>query len=180
MAICPNCGTMFEKKNGKRFCRKQCRCSFHRRECERKRPEIFRERYLRNILKGEEMKKKKKHLHFIDSLPCCVCGNRHGITHHHLLRVAPEYLPLAEGEEAFLIPKVKSKGMGTKSDDIFCLPVCPKCHAAAHMAGNDKAFFQSKGIQEPERLALGLYDRTGNFEAAADLLKWVRLGVKNV
>ena len=180
MAICPNCGKIFEKKNGKRFCRKQCRCSFHRRECERKRPEILRERYLRNILKGEEMKQKKKHLNFIDSLPCCVCGNRHGITHHHLLRVAPEYLPLAEGEEAFLIPKVKSKGMGTKSDDMFCLPVCPKCHAAAHMAGNDKAFFQSKGIQEPERLALGLYDRTGDFEAAADLLKWVRLGVKNV
>ena len=122
----------------------------------------------------------RKHLKFIDTLPCCVCGRRAGITHHHLLRVDPSYLPIAEGEQDFLIPKVKSKGMGTKSDDIFCLPVCPKCHAAAHMAGNDKAFFQSKGIQEPERLALGLYDRTGDFDAAEDLLKWVRLGVKNV
>lgn len=123
---------------------------------------------------------KKKHLKFIDTLECCVCGTRHGVTHHHLLRVDKAYLRTAEGEQDFLIPKVKSKGMGTKSDDIFCLPVCPKCHAAAHMAGNDKAFFQSKGIQEPERLALGLYDRTGDFDAAEDLLRWVRLGLKNV
>ena len=70
--------------------------------------------------------------------------------------------------------------MGTKSDDMFCVPVCPRCHSEAHNAGNDKAFFQSKGILEPERLALALYEKTGDFEAAADLLKWVRLGLKNV
>lgn len=126
------------------------------------------------------MKKRKQHLKFIDQLSCCVCGSRRAITHHHLLRVAPEFLQTAEGEKDFLIPKIKSKGMGTKSDDMFCVPVCQKCHAEAHSAGNDKAFFQEKGIAEPERLALGLFDRTGDFEAAADLLKWVRLGQKNV
>ena len=180
MVICPNCGTSFEAKGNKRFCRDQCRRSYHRRECERKRPEVLKERYFRKILKGEEMKKRKQHLKFIDKLSCCVCGSQRGITHHHLLRVAPEFLQKAEGEKDFLIPKIKSKGMGTKSDDMFCVPVCQKCHAAAHSAGNDKAFFQEKGIAEPERLALGLFDRTGDFEAAADLLKWVRLGVKNV
>lgn len=174
MVICPNCGTMFEKKNGKRFCREQCRRSYHRRQYERRQSEATKEQ--RKVRK--EMK--KKHLKFIDTLECCVCGTRNGITHHHLLRVDKSYLRTADGEQDFLIPKVKSKGMGTKSDDIFCLPVCPKCHAAAHMAGNDKAFFQSKGIQEPERLALGLYDRTGDFDAAEDLLRWVRLGLKNV
>lgn len=122
------------------------------------------------------MNKNQKHLHFIDTLPCCVCGRRFGITHHHLLRVDPTYLPIAEGEADFLIPKVKSKGMGTKSDDRFTLPVCPRCHAAAHAAGDDKAFFVEKGILNPEEFCLFLWENSGSEEKAVDLMKWLLLG----
>lgn len=117
----------------------------------------------------------RKHLKFIDSLECIVCGSKQP-THHHLLRVSREYLPIKEGEEAFLLPKVKSKGMATKSDDRFCLPLCPKCHANAHAYGNDKAYFKAKGIDKPEEKALALYNVSGDYAKAMDLLKWWRLG----
>ena len=125
------------------------------------------------------MNKNQKHLKFIDTLPCCVCGRRFGITHHHLLRVAPSYLPIAEGEVDFLIPKVKSKGLGTKSDDRFTLPVCPRCHAVAHAAGNDKAFFVKNGIGCPEEFCLFLWENSGSEEKAGDLIKWILRG-KNI
>lgn len=118
-----------------------------------------------------------KHLKFIDSLPCVICG-RFESTHHHLLRVGNKYLTAKEGEENFLIPKIKSKGMGTKSDDKFCLPICPEHHGEAHRYGNDKAYFQQYGIDEPEKLALALYKYSGNYQSAVDLLKWYSLGRK--
>ena len=119
----------------------------------------------------------KKHLKFIDSLPCIICG-RYESTHHHLLRVGNKYLRPKEGEEEFLIPKVKSKGMGTKSDDMFCLPICPKHHAEAHRYGNDKAYFEQHGIEEPEEFALALWKFSGQYEKANDLMKWHFLGRK--
>lgn len=119
----------------------------------------------------------KKHLKFIDSLPCIICG-RFESTHHHLLRVGNKYLTAKEGEEEFLIPKIKSKGMGTKSDDKFCLPICPKHHAEAHRYGNDKAYFEQNEIEEPEKLALALYKYSGQYEKAIDLMKWFFLGRK--
>lgn len=119
----------------------------------------------------------RKHLLFIDSLNCIVCG-REQPTHHHLLRVNREYLPVKEGEEAFLLPKVKSKGMATKADDRFCLPLCPICHAKAHARGNDKKFFEEKGILKPEEKALELFKYSGDYKKAIDLLKWWRLGRK--
>lgn len=118
----------------------------------------------------------RKHLKFIDTLPCCLCGRRAGITHHHLLRVDPSYLPIAEGEQDFLIPKVKSKGMGTKSDDRFTIPLCPRCHRAAHDAGNDKAFLFRNGIPDPEEFALYLWKYSGDEAKAIDLIKWQLLG----
>lgn len=119
----------------------------------------------------------KKHLKFIDSLPCVICG-RYESTHHHLLRVGNKYLKPKQGEEEFLIPKIKSKGMGTKSDDMFCLPICTKHHAEAHRYGNDKAYFEQHGIEEPEKFALALFKYSGQYEKAIDLMKWHFLGRK--
>lgn len=113
----------------------------------------------------------KKHLKFVDSLGCCICGSRFA-THHHLLRVRPEFAPPKKGEELFLIPKVKSKGMGTKSDDRFCLPLCGKCHFELHQSGNEARYLREKGIYEPERLALFIYENSGDFET-------VKRGIKN-
>lgn len=117
----------------------------------------------------------QKHLKFIDSLPCVICG-RYESTHHHLLRVDREYLTATKETEGLMFPKVKSKGMGTKSDDRFCLPVCPKHHAEAHAFGNDKAYFQKHGIVKPEEFALALWRRSGQNERVMDLMKWHFLG----
>lgn len=120
----------------------------------------------------------KKHLQFIDDLPCIVCGDTRETTHHHILRVSREYLTPTKETEGLMFPKVKSKGMGTKSDDRFCLPVCPKCHAEAHRLGNDKEYFIRKGIKEPEELALAFFKYSGQYEKAMDLIKWHFLGRK--
>lgn len=119
----------------------------------------------------------QKHLKFIDELPCVVCAGACGrSTHHHLLRVDKEYLTATEATEGLMFPKVKSKGMGTKSDDKFTLPLCAKHHAEAHQAGNDKEYLKSKGVLHPEKLALALFNVSGHYEKAMDLMKWHFLG----
>lgn len=120
----------------------------------------------------------QKHLQFIDSLPCIVCGKTNESTHHHLLRVGREYLTPTKETEGLMFPKVKSKGMGTKSDDRFCLPVCYKCHSEAHMYGNDKAYFQKHEVESPEKFALALWKLSGQYEKAMDLMNWHFLGRK--
>ena len=120
----------------------------------------------------------QKHLQFIDSLPCIVCGKTNESTHHHLLRVGREYLTPTKETEGLMFPKVKSKGMGTKSDDRFCLPICCKHHQEAHLYGNDKAYFQRHGIERPEELALAFFKYSGQYEKAMDLVKWNFLGRK--
>ena len=117
-----------------------------------------------------------KHLKFIDSLPCIICGGKS--THHHLLRVSREYLTPTEQTEGLMFPKYKSKGMGTKSDDRFCLPVCTLHHAEAHRYGNDKLYFQKNGIENPESLALSLWKCEGDYAKGYDLIKWILLGKK--
>ena len=121
----------------------------------------------------------QKHMKFIDSLPCVICGGSCGqSTHHHLLRVGREYQSPMDGQEGLMFPKVKSKGMGTKSDDRFCLPICAKHHAEAHRYGNDKQYFQAHGIERPEEFALALWKYSGQYEKAIDLMKWHFLGRK--
>lgn len=115
------------------------------------------------------------HLKFIDTLPCVICKCEE-TTHHHLLRVDKEYLTPTKETEGLMFPKVKSKGMGTKSDDRFCLPVCAKHHLEAHTWGNDKEYFQLHGIMQPEKLALALFNCSGQYEKAMDLIKWRFLG----
>lgn len=118
----------------------------------------------------------QKHLKFIDSLPCVICGGSCGqSTHHHLLRVGREYQRPMKGQEGLMFPKIKSKGMGTKSDDRFCLPICAKHHAEAHRYGNDKEYFRQNDIAEPERLALALWKVSGQYDKAMDLMKWCLL-----
>lgn len=121
----------------------------------------------------------QKHLKFIDTLPCVICvGSCGQSTHHHLLRVGREYQSPMDGQEGLMFPKVKSKGMGTKSDDRFCLPICYKHHREAHDRGNDKAYFQAHGISKPEELALALWNVSGQYEMAMEVMKRHFLGRK--
>ena len=117
----------------------------------------------------------QKHLQFIDCLPCIVCGRTEESTHHHLLRVGREYLTPTKETEGLMFPKVKSKGMGTKSDDKFCLPVCPSCHAKAHRCGNDKEYFMK---HEKESKTYIMSDENPNEEQEVVILNKYNLSVK--
>ena len=71
----------------------------------------------------------RAHLAVIRALPCVVCGGPGGDP-HHLLNVhdgAP-------------------KGVGRRNEDRWAIPVCRKCHDAAHAAGGDEAWFMVCGI----------------------------------
>jgi len=106
-----------------------------------------------------------KHLKFIDTLPCVIC--RGVSTHHHLLRVDPKYLSARAGEERFSIPKCKSKGTGTKSDDRFTLPLCGHHHSELHdQWGDERAFFGEHFILAPDELALQIFAVSGDYKSA--------------
>jgi hypothetical protein len=63
-------------------------------------------------------RKNSAYLKFIRSLPCLICNNPHTECHHVRDR---EYIP-----EEF------RGGMGLKSYDIVCLPLCRKHHMQVH------------------------------------------------
>lgn len=100
----------------------------------------------------------QKHLAFLRSLPCCVCGSVHLVHAHHLLRT---------GEH----------GMGMKSPDRFAIPLCSAfsyapgngCHQDLHAAGDEEAYLASKGI-DGRSLAASLWRVTGDREAALTIL----------
>ena len=102
-----------------------------------------------------------KHLQFIDSLGCCICGMQ--ATHHHLLRVDYEDLPIMDCE-LFLIPKRRERGMGIKNDDRFCIPLCHYHHMSLHNHGDEMDYLEIFGIKEPTKLALYLWEHTGDYE----------------
>ena len=114
-----------------------------------------------------------KHLNFIDNLGCICCESRLA-THHHLLRVEKEYLTCKDGEESFLIPKVKSKGMGIKNDDRFAIPLCGLHHYELHRIGDDKKFLSKFFNEKPEEIALFLYKNTGNTLICKKYLKKIK------
>lgn len=119
-----------------------------------------------------------RHLKFIDTLPCIVCGWRGESTHHHLLRVGCQYLTATAETSGLMFPKIKSKGMGTKSEDRFCLPVCPRCHAEIHRHGNDRDFLRKLGIAEPEQVALILWHNSGDYATATREVEKILKGKK--
>ena len=101
-----------------------------------------------------------KHLKFIDSLGCLICGGM--ATHHHLLRVRSSLIPV--DNENFLIPKRFERGMGKRSDDRFCIPLCHYHHMSLHHNGNEIKYLSNFGFKDVDRLALFLWENTGDFE----------------
>lgn len=100
-----------------------------------------------------------KHLQFIDSLGCCICGKPS--THHHLLRVDYKDIPI--DCEAFLIPKRRERGMGKKNDDRFCIPLCHYHHMGLHNNGNERDYLARFGVNNPTELALYLWKHSGDY-----------------
>lgn len=108
-----------------------------------------------------------KHLQFIDSLGCLICGRK--ATHHHLLRVDRSLIPI--DNEAFLIPKRFERGMGRKSDDRFCIPLCRYHHDALHNNGNEIVYLAHFGYTDVDKLALYFWENSGNYESCIAEIK---------
>ena len=69
----------------------------------------------------------KKHLEFVSTLPCCICG-KFGVQVHHLLRADPK------------------RGAGRKAGDEFVIPLCHHHHQGLHLCGGEGFYLGQHGI----------------------------------
>jgi hypothetical protein len=104
---------------------------------------------------GEEMvtviskpvpERDREHLKFVASQPCLVCGRTPSDAHH--------------------IKFAEQRAMGRKVSDKFTVPVCRLHHRELHRRGNERAWWQSRGI-DPLVIAATLWGRTHALEPAA-------------
>ena len=76
----------------------------------------------------------KKHLEWVATLPCCICGE-FGVQVHHLLRADPK------------------RGMGRRSNDEFTIPLCYKHHQELHLNGNENFYLATHNVNGKELAA---------------------------
>ena len=99
-----------------------------------------------------------KHLEFVRSLPCCVCGRfREGKSEaHHLLRV--DQLP---------------KGTGRKNHDRWTIPLCWIAHYGLHGKGDEEAYLAEHGI-DGRALAQALWKISPDYDAGLRVVERCR------
>jgi hypothetical protein len=97
----------------------------------------------------------RNHLAFIRSLPCVVCGTRRNVEAAHVRLGSPLY-----GK--------RQAGMAEKPSDNFSLPLCPPHHDEQH-AMNEADFWSALAV-DPLKLALALFDATGDSERAEAII----------
>ena len=88
----------------------------------------------------------RDHLRFVATQPCLVCGRTPSDAHH--LRFA------------------EPRAMGRKVSDRFAVPICRLHHRELHRRGNERAWWQSQGI-DPLVSAADLWGRKHAIEPAA-------------
>jgi hypothetical protein len=99
----------------------------------------------------EKKKRSNKHLRFVASLPCMLCGAREVQAAH-----------IRTGNNA---------GVGMKSGDDCVVPLCIRCHAEQHSMSEKK--FWGKNLDKAQALAKKLYRLTGKEEAAVlAVIRW--------
>ena len=89
----------------------------------------------------------RDHLRFVAAQPCLVCGRTPSDAHH--------------------IKFAEQRAMGRKVSDKFAVPICRLHHRELHRRGNERAWWQSQGI-DPLLIAASLWDRT-HAVASADV-----------
>jgi len=97
----------------------------------------------------------EKHLNFIRSLRCCICGAQ-GPDAAHIRTANP------------LFGK-RETGAAEKPADKWTTPLCRTHHDEQHRAGTELSWWASKGI-DPFGLALALYDASGDEEIAENII----------
>jgi hypothetical protein len=91
------------------------------------------------VIRKPVRERDREHLKFVASQPCLVCGRTPSDAHH---------LKFAE-----------PRAMGRKVSDRFTVPVCRLHHRELHRRGNERAWWESQGI-EPLHIAATLWDKT--------------------
>lgn len=122
-----------------------------------------------SLLKGDRKARKPAkararddgHLRFIASLPCAVSGVEGRTQAAHIRAASAEYgKPIT--------------GIGGKSDDVYALPLSVEMHDEQHRAGDELAWWQSKGIADPLLLCLRLFAVSGDEVEARKILARMR------
>ena len=78
-----------------------------------------------------------KYLSYIRTFPCADCQDTEDVQAHHLTHIEP-------------------MGMGMKSSDKWCLPMCGICHGYLHQIG-EKWYWQERKL-DPKLYATLLWD----------------------
>jgi hypothetical protein len=90
----------------------------------------------------------REHLKFVAAQPCLVCGRSPSDPHH--------------------IKFAEQRAMGRKVSDRFTVPICRLHHRELHRRGNERAWWQSQGI-DPVAVAATLWGKTHAITAPANL-----------
>jgi hypothetical protein len=91
----------------------------------------------------EPRQKDEKHLAYIRTLPCCICGDNTSTEAAHIRTAAP-------GK--------RHTGMAEKSSDKWAVPLCSRHHREQHNFGNEMEWWKCHGIN-PFVLAMTLKER---------------------
>jgi hypothetical protein len=89
----------------------------------------------------------RDHLRFVASQPCLVCGRTPSDAHH--------------------IKFAEQRAMSRKVSDRFTVPICRLHHRELHRRGNERAWWQSQGI-DPLAIAAALWSRTHSVASPAN------------
>jgi hypothetical protein len=122
-----------------------------------------------SLLKGDRKPRKQarrvmddSHRRFIASLPCIVSRVEGQSQAAHLRFASSAYgKPITGGSQ--------------KADDCWTLPLSAALHDEQHRAGNEIAWWASKGIADPLVLCLRLYAVSGDEVAARKIIGSVRI-----
>lgn len=89
------------------------------------------------------------HLAFIRQLPCVACMDNTATEACHVRMGDPRAAK-------------RQTGMSEKPNDVFCVPLCSKCHREQHGSA-ERAFWNGREI-DPIFLALALHSVSGSYE----------------
>ena len=100
-------------------------------------------------------RKDEKHLAFLRTLPCVICGDNTSTEAAHIRMADPRVAkPIT--------------GIAIKPDDRFALPQCGTHHKEQH-AMSERRFWQSYGI-DAVLMALAIYSVSGDAEEAERIM----------
>jgi len=102
-----------------------------------------------------------KHLRFIRSLPCLVCGTDQAVDACHV-----RYSDAAAGKV--------NPGLGAKPGDEWTIPMCRYHHTAQHK-GSETGFWKNLGL-DPLPIAQDLFRHTGDALMGESIIRMVQNG----